>query len=53
MRRPRLFITVLIAGLAAPNGPAAWVYDRAYDVCMVTAGQDDWTCEDVLVALGE
>lgn len=36
---------------SVPNGESAWWHDRAYDLCMVTAGDDDWTCEDRLNAL--
>lgn len=48
----RLVILTVLFWLP-PNGEAAWVHDRLYDLCMVTAGDDDWTCEDRLVALGE
>lgn len=53
MKHPLLFFIVLMIGLNLGHSPAPWVLDRAYDACMATAGQDDWKCEDVLVALGE
>lgn len=49
--KPRLFLALSLAFCAVPNGEAAWWHDRIYDLCMATAGDDDWTCEDRLTAL--
>lgn len=34
-----------------PNNEAAWWHDRQYDLCMATAGDNDWKCEDLLNAM--
>lgn len=51
MRRDLVFWIVLLCVWAAPNNEHAWWHDRIYDLCMATAGDDDWTCEDKLNAL--
>lgn len=50
-RRPRLLVVSILAIWSVPNNEAAWWHDRIYDVCMATAGDDDWTCEERLNAL--
>lgn len=49
--RPGLFTVIVVTVLSVPNNEAAWWHDRIYDVCMATAGDDDWTCEERLNAL--
>jgi hypothetical protein len=48
MKRPGLFFFALIVGLNLGHSPHGWIYDRAYDACMATAGDDDWKCEDFM-----
>ena len=48
MKRPGLFFFALTVGLNLGHSPHGWIYDRAYDACMATAGDDDWKCEDFM-----
>lgn len=48
MKRPGLFFSALTVGLNLGHSPHGWIYDRAYDACMATAGDDDWKCEDFM-----
>jgi len=48
MRKPGLFLFTLVVGLNLGHSPHGWWYDRAYDVCMATSGDDDWKCEDFM-----
>ena len=46
LAEPRKF--ALIVGLNLGHSPHGWIYDRTYDACMATAGDDDWKCEDFM-----
>lgn len=48
MKKTGLFFFTLAVGLNLGHSPHGWWYDRAYDACMASAGDDDWKCEDFM-----